>query len=281
MFKLYRYDVPNYNGVSGSNYIDLNNEENVVTSVPAEIFSYQVASGYAHSQDKSFNLTMVFTSDEAYSDTMEKILWLTESGKEGRLLGMMTKQDGTVKRMYMYCNCVGISAVDYDKNGKRRLVVSFYSREPFWIEESMIAIPSSKTNTTYVDIRVITRMNIDCGNLDKEYIHLQWKNLETGEDWHTASYKVTLPTSGYGHLFTSDHYRKIMQGSTFNINNASFNGYVAGEWFPTFLPAMKRNNQGSYAFRFINNTNADPYAGTTGNDGTAIITFLTMRGLPF
>lgn len=278
MFKLDRYIVPDVYGAFGQNYITLNDENIVITTTPTELFSYQVADGYAHPVGKQFDLTIVFLTEEAFANGMETLLWLTESNKEGRLRGTIAGE--TTRFFYMYCNCVGVTAVQFEKNNTHKIVASFYAKEPFWIEEEQLLLVSGGAYT-YYDIRVPTRMNIQFGQLDQPHIKFTWLNRETHEE-ASAMFQVTMPTgsSGGHNMFTTDHYKKIIQGTTFDLSKASFYGYISGEWFPTLLPAQKGNLQGSYQFKFVCSSMVNG-AGTVSSTANAVITFLKLRGLPY
>ena len=145
MFKLTEFSIPDYYGFYSGNSISLNTNQRVTTTTPSELFSYQVSDGYSRSRDKQFELTIVFLTDQSFSNGMDTLLWLTDSGKEGKLHGVI---EGTPNRnFYMYCTCVGITAIDYDKNGAHKVKASFYARNPFWIEEDTITITAGAAQT--------------------------------------------------------------------------------------------------------------------------------------
>ena len=277
MFKLDRYTVPDVYGAFGQSYITLNDENIVITTTPTELFSYQVADGYAHPVEKQFDLTIVFLNDEAFSNGLETLMWLTDSGKEGRLRGKIAGDQ--TRFFYMYCTCVGITAIQYDDGDTRKITATFYAREPFWIEEQQILVPSG-SSYIYADIRVPTRMDIQLAQLDKQFVQLKWYNVETKEE-REANFSITQTASSTGdNMFTTDHYKKVIQGNTFDLSKASFYGYISGDWFPTLLPARKGNNQGSYRFSF-KNSSLSGGSGTISSQANAVITLLKLRGLPF
>lgn len=205
----------------------------------ARLFEYTEENGSIINSDKTFEITIATVATKLstqYRNYMVDVLMSSAEANEMGMLEFKMQADGeNAQEWYLQCRCIGVTDIQYDRNGVAKFKAKFYAPRNVWYKrEDVVTITKSGSTIRYASQNYGTTSNTyDFSDTSESARYAlgfaisgltgtvsfraydRWLDPSLATTWKYY-YTFTLPTGASGSLVTSDYPNKTVKQGDYN-----------------------------------------------------------------